>query len=1140
MPPCPTSPEAGVPARLVGSRRSSPDYMSKENHEPTAMRKPLRNFRAKFLRNLMRIAAMPILAFSAAAWPQAALAVSEPDGTLDLPFDAGSFTNGQIDAAVFQPDGKLLICGEFNKVHGVVRHCVARLNTDGTLDLSFDSGTSVDFGVKALILQADNKIIALEPFGGMERLNSDGSLDTSFNVPNLLSLDGVGNGSGGATNPGLAYSAVLQPDGKLVVVGQFFYVITGPGSSVPRSCVARFNSDGTFDPSYDPGTGAFYSSDPSSAIVSDAVRQSVGANSGKIILKGIFDSFDGQVVPYLVRLNADGSRDDTFNPGTATFYFQVDGLFVQSDDRVVIFGSFTSFNGATCSGIVRLDTSGAVDGGFATALFKNYDADAEISNVVQQPNGKLIVGGLFHSLGGVVVNNVVRLETTGARDAGFDAIAAGPSASFVKAIRVRASDGKIFLGGYFSSYGGGYRNNMAWANSDGSLDNTFNGLSCATDGFPQIYALATQTDGKILVGGFFSSFNGVSHYNIVRLNPDSTIDPSFDANLGTYGSVRTLFIQPDGKILIGGVLQAVGGVARGRVARLNSNGTLDTSFDPGTGADSTVYGVMEDSAGSVYVGGSFLNINGTPRQYVAKLTSTGALDSTFMPGGGGLNGIVYAIAPPDGAGRIVVGGSFFRYNSANARFIARLDMTTGGFDSGFIPLPSTGFNSTVRTLALAPDGKYYAGGSFSSFNSMQRSRVARLNSNGTLDGTFVGPSISNIVYALALQNGKVFVGGDLSSPPGQIVRLTNSGALDSSFVTGTGIGISPADAYVGGIPTVWALAIQSDDKLLIGGMFNNYNGTSRTCLARLAAVPISPSPTPTPGTPTPTPTPGTPTPTPTATATVAPSPTATGTPTPTPSVTPGTFGNISTRLRVETGDNALIGGFIITGTQPKKIIVRAIGPSLSSFFPGVLGDPVLELRDSSGALLATNDNWRSDQQAEIIATGIAPADDLESAIVATLPANNSAYTAIVRGVNNATGIGVVEAYDLDHTVDSKLGNISTRGLVQTGDNVMIGGLIVLGQNPLRVIVRAIGPSLPVPGALGDPILELHDGNGALIAANDSWRSDQEAEIIATGIPPSSDLEAAIVRGLAPGNYTAIVRGVNNTTGVAVVEAYGLN
>ncbi len=253
---------------------------------------------------------------------------------------------------------------------------------------------------------------------------------------------------------------------------------------------------------------------------------------------------------------------------------------------------------------------------------------------------------------------------------------------------------------------------------------------------------------------------------------------------------------------------------------------------------------------------------------------------------------------------------------------------------------------------------------------------------------------------------------------------------------------------------------------------------------------------------------------------------------------PVSLANISTRLRVETGDNVLIGGFIITGTQPKKVIVRGIGPSLP--LSGALTDPILELRNSSGALIAVNDNWRSDQEAEIIATTIPPSNDLESAVVATLPAGNAAYTAIVRGVNNGTGIGLVEAYDLNRTIDSKLGNIATRGLVQTDDNVMIAGTIVVGQVSQRVLVRGIGPSLNITGKLEDPILELRDTNGQLIASNDNWRSDQEAEIIATTIPPSNDLESAIVRTLAPNNYTAVLRGVTGTTGIALVEAYGLN
>jgi hypothetical protein len=245
---------------------------------------------------------------------------------------------------------------------------------------------------------------------------------------------------------------------------------------------------------------------------------------------------------------------------------------------------------------------------------------------------------------------------------------------------------------------------------------------------------------------------------------------------------------------------------------------------------------------------------------------------------------------------------------------------------------------------------------------------------------------------------------------------------------------------------------------------------------------------------------------------------------------PSSLANISTRMRVETGDNALIAGFIITGSQPKKVIIRGIGPSLP--FGGVLANPTLNL--DNGA--ATNDDWRSNQEQEIIATTIPPSNNLESAIVVTL--NPGPHTAILRGSGNATGIGIVEVYDLESGSPVQLANISSRGLVQSGDDVMIGGFIIGGDYPVRILLRAIGPSLPFSGVLADPTLELVDQNGAR-TSNDNWRATQEAEITATTIPPSNDKEAAILVTLAPGNYTAIVRGADDTTGIAVVEAYNL-
>jgi hypothetical protein len=253
--------------------------------------------------------------------------------------------------------------------------------------------------------------------------------------------------------------------------------------------------------------------------------------------------------------------------------------------------------------------------------------------------------------------------------------------------------------------------------------------------------------------------------------------------------------------------------------------------------------------------------------------------------------------------------------------------------------------------------------------------------------------------------------------------------------------------------------------------------------------------------------------------------------------------NVSTRLRVLTGDNGLIGGFIVTGHAPKKVIVRAIGPSLSDFgVPGVLANPVLELHGPGAFATITDDNWADTQQAEIQATGLAPHNNLESAIVATLPPG--AYTAVVRGQNGGTGVGLVEAYDLEAGADAKLANISTRGFVDAGENVMIGGLIAGpgGSVSGQMLVRAIGPSLSgfgVANALQDPTLELHDGSGAIVAANNDWRDTQQAAIEATGIPPSNNKESAILSVLPPGGYTAIVRGFGDTTGVGLVEVYNL-
>jgi hypothetical protein len=255
--------------------------------------------------------------------------------------------------------------------------------------------------------------------------------------------------------------------------------------------------------------------------------------------------------------------------------------------------------------------------------------------------------------------------------------------------------------------------------------------------------------------------------------------------------------------------------------------------------------------------------------------------------------------------------------------------------------------------------------------------------------------------------------------------------------------------------------------------------------------------------------------------------------------------NISTRLRVEAGENVAIGGFMLTGTSPKKVAIRGIGPSLQAagFVGSALSDPTLQLRGSDNSLIATNDNWRDDavSAAELEAVGLAPTFDFESAIVATLPPG--AYTAIMGGKNSSTGTGLIEVYDLDAAGEGRLTNIATRGLVRTGNDVVIGGFILGGDTgQATVLLRAIGPSLNTAGvanALANPTLELRDSNGLLLQSNDNWKENQQAAIEATGLAPQHDLEAAILATLLPGSYTAIAAGKDGSMGVGLIEVYNL-
>ena len=470
----------------------------------------------------------------------------------------------------------------------------------------------------------------------------------------------------------------------------------------------------------------------------------------------------------------------------------------------------------------------------------------------------------------------------------------------------------------------------------------------------------------------------------------------------------------------------------------------------------------------------------------------------------------------------------------------------------------------AKALALAPDdlsldGTFTFGGGFSyTYDPLNRAVAGKIDFIGVAMHEF-----SEIMGRIALM-GQNITGGpdfmlmDLFHYTGAGVRGLNNGAGRSfSIDNGTTLLKAFNNASMnGGDLQDWASG--SNDAFNAfsdSGVQNDLTPVDLRLVDVIGYNLVTGQPTPTPtasptpaGTATPTPT-ASPTPggTTTPTPTLTPGPTPTPTPTPTPSPTTASQAiNLSTRMFVQTGDNVGIGGFIITGSTLKHVVVRGLGPSLTQFgVSNALPDPVLELHGPGAFFTITNDDWRDDpvQAALIMADGLAPTNDLESAIDATLAPG--AYTAIVRGFNNTTGVGVIEVYDLSPSAASKLGDISTRAFVNTGDNIVIAGFILGNNSGMdRIVARGIGPSLTnfgVSDALADPTLELRDSNGALLIANNNWRDDpaQAAELMADGLAPGDNLESGIAATLPPGLYTALLAGLNNGTGVGLVEVYDL-
>jgi len=372
-----------------------------------------------------------------------------------------------------------------------------------------------------------------------------------------------------------------------------------------------------------------------------------------------------------------GSLDVTFNPGTGAGWITSSPInlivwttAVQPDGKIIIVGIFNSYNGTARNRIARLNADGSLDATFnpgSGANSSNATATPDIMTTAVQADGKIIIGGDFNTFNGTTRNRIARLNADGSLDATFNP---GTGANqYIRSTAVQA-DGKIIIGGAFTSYNGTTRNRIARLNADGGLDTTFN--PSGTDESSELSTIAVQADGKIIIGGTFTSFNGQSRRRIARLNADGSLDATFNSGTGANDWVRNIAVQADGKIIIVGNFTSYNGTSRNRIARLNADGGLDASFNfnPGTGANNGITTTSVQANGKIIIGGLFTSYSGTRRNYIARLNTDGSLDATFNPGSGANNYVWTTAVQPDG--KIIIGGEFGTFNDVSRSRIARI------------------------------------------------------------------------------------------------------------------------------------------------------------------------------------------------------------------------------------------------------------------------------------------------------------------------------------------------------------------------------------------------------------------------------------------------------------------------------------
>ncbi|HEX8266202.1 MAG TPA: FG-GAP-like repeat-containing protein [Pyrinomonadaceae bacterium] len=703
--------------------------------------------------------------------------------------EVGSSLSGGL---VLQPDGKILVFGSVG--NNPTASYFQRLNSDGTIDSSFNCTICNSFSVGNALIQPDGKIIVAGNVSEesrasalIVRLNPDGSQDNTFVYPFAQS---------GFNNYSSASVQEIQPDGKIL------YILRESFSGASGSSIRRLNPNGSFDSSFTPistGFGRQFQTNFSKIMRLASGKILIGINSGSAFIS----------TGALQRHDSDGARDTSFEaPTFSDSSFDqslVSGFEVLPDGSILVAGRFTTVNGAQRVNLVKLQPAGNVDLSFSPQIAFNFGE--YLSGVKLLSNGQILIS--VANISNSTTNRLLRLNANGTVDNSFNPPA---NLSNIGALAVDAQNRIVLLGQF------GENKRYARLNADGSLDQTFN-VELIAPGSVQV--IAVQPDGKAIVYGGFTKMNNVPRNNLARLNADGTTDPTFDPGSGFNSQVNVIVVQPDGKILVGGEFTSYNGEPRSKLARLLPNGSLDNGFTANVTQSGAVYSIALQPDGKILVGGSFTGINDTLRNSLARLNANGTVDTTFNAGFG--SAAIYSILTQSD-GKILVGGSFNGVGGFNRANLARLN-ADGSLDSGF----NAGSISSIKQIQMQTDGKYVV--------LIGNSSVARLNNNGSGDNSFqpavfVAPSgnTTNVNSILVESDNTIVVGGNFTTvnniPRSRIVRLRSDGRVDLTFLP------------QGANRQVFALARQADGKILVGGEFTLIGNVTRYGIARLAASPF--------------------------------------------------------------------------------------------------------------------------------------------------------------------------------------------------------------------------------------------------------------------------------------------------------------